>query len=125
LVVFRSETAARAVDAVERWRIDPEGASTYDLDTVEKWCRSTDGIRDCLPLLNAWNLLIDLPDVDGMFRAADTRALSIYDKLFQGCNLPSMTPAGHHYVPLWTASETAALKHLLLLGLAELRVRLR
>lgn len=48
----------------------------------------------------------------------------IYDKLFHGCNLPAMTPDGEHYVPEWSASETAALKQLLMLGIAELRARL-
>lgn len=51
--------------------------------------------------------------------------MSVYDKLFRGCNLPSRTPEGEHYMPLWTGAETRLLKHLLLLGLTELRARLR
>jgi hypothetical protein len=75
--------------------------------------------------MNVWNLLIDLPGAESLFRGADARALGLYDKLFRGCNLPSMTTEGVHYEPVWTASETASLKQLLLLGIAELRARFR
>ena len=76
-------------------------------------------------MLDAWNLFVDLPEGDNLFRAADARSPALYDKLFHACNLPSMTRPGEEYVPVWSASETAALKHLLLLGLAELRARFR
>lgn len=36
-----------------------------------------------------------------------------------------MTAPREHGEPVWTASETAALKHLLLLGMAEFRARFR
>jgi hypothetical protein len=98
---------------------------TYDLDAIETWCRSDDGVRDNRALLDAWNLFVDMPDGDSLFRAADARAIGLYDKLFHSCNLPSMTPPGREYVPVWLASEVAALKQVLLLGLAELRIRVR
>ena len=68
---------------------------------------------------------MDLPGGENLFRAADTRALSLYDKLFRGCNLPSLTPPGEDYEPVWTVPETTALKQVLLLGLAEFRARVR
>ena len=118
---------AAAVEAghVNGWNISSEEPSTYEIDRIEQWCRSDAGVRDCRELLNVWNLLVDMPSAESLFRAADARALSLYDKLFRGCNLPSITPAGEHYEPVWTPSETAALKHLLLLGLAEFRARFR
>ena len=124
LLVFPSERAARDVGAIEGWSISPEQAASYDFDEIERWCRSDDGIADCAPLLNAWNLLVDLPEGEGLFRAADARAIAVYDKLFRGCNLPAMMTGEERYVPVWANSEITALKHLLLLGLAELRARL-
>ena len=121
-IAFPSEAAARAV---AQRRISPEEASRYDLDAIEVWCRSDADDGDYSQLLNAWNLFIDLPEGENLFRAADARARSVYDKLFRSCNLPSMALPGEHFVPTWTASELASLKHLLLLGLAELRARLR
>lgn len=79
----------------------------------------------CSPLLNVWNLITDLPGHATLFDHADARATAIYDKLFWGCNVPAMTPAGEHFTPSWSSSELAALKHLLLLSIAELRARLR
>lgn len=123
IVVFASEVQAR--QAAASWSISPDEATLYDFDAIEKWCRSDAGIRDSLQLLNAWNFLVDLPNGDSLFRAADARSLGLYDKLFRSCNLPAITPPGESFVPTWTASETAGLKHLLLLGLAELRARIR
>lgn len=123
IVVFASETEAR--DVAARWSISPEEASSYDFDAIENWCRSDEGLGDSSQLLNAWNFLVDLPGDGNLFRAADARSIGLYDMLFHSCNLPSMTATVENVVRSWTASETAALKHLLLLGLAELRARFR
>jgi hypothetical protein len=117
---FPSETAAR-----EAGELCPEEVSVYDLDALEAWCKSADEVGECSVLLAAWNLLNDLHVGDGLFVRAEARATATYDKLFWGSNLPAMTPPGEHYTPSWSASELAALKHVLLLGLAELRGRLR
>jgi hypothetical protein len=117
---FPSETVAR-----EASHASSEEPSVYDLDSIAAWCRSSDEVADCRALLNAWNLFGDLPRGENLFAAADVRANQLYEKLFMGCNLPSITPPGEEYVPSWTASEVATLKRLLLLGLAELRARLR
>jgi hypothetical protein len=122
---FPTGAAAVVAAAADRWTVSPEDASTYDLDGIEAWCRSNTDVRDCRALLNAWNLLVDLPGGENLFRAADARALGLYDKLFRGCNLPSITSPGAHDEPVWMAPETAALKHVLLLGLAEFRARFR
>jgi hypothetical protein len=103
--------------------VSPEAASCYDLDSVQSWCASAETSADCATLLDAWNLLTDLPDTRDLFAAADSRADTIYDKLFHGCNLPVMGGATH-YVPTWTRGEIEALKHLLLLGINNVRSRL-
>ena len=98
--------------------------SNYDLDAIQAWCTSRSEVVDCNALLNAWNLLGDLPNVGDLSIAAAARTNVIYDKLFRGCNLPAMTPPDETFVPSWQSSEIATLKRLLLLGLAELRARL-
>jgi hypothetical protein len=122
---FTTSTAARDAAAAQGWDVSSEDPAVYDLDGIERWCQSSADVRDCSELLNAWNLFVDLPSDETLFPAADARALGVYDKLFGGCNLPSMTPPGEHYDPAWTLAETAALKQVLLLGLAEFRARLR
>jgi hypothetical protein len=120
IVCFRSERDARTSSS----DVSPERAAIYDLDTIEAWCRSNSGAVDCPVLLNAWNLFGDLPR-GHLFDAADARATGVYDKLFFGCNLPAVTPPGEHYVPTWTPAELHELKRVLLLGLADVRARLR
>lgn len=116
ILAFPSELAARADSS-------PEAAAVYDLDAIEAWCNSNEPPRDCNALLNAWNLLGDLPRGD-LFARADAAADAVNRKLFHACNLPAMKP-GEHYVPRWEAAELEALRHVLLLGLAEFRGRLR
>jgi len=125
VVSFASVAEVAAAGQVNGWNISSEEATTYDIDAIEEWARSDAPVGDCRQLLNVWNLLIDLPGAENLFRAADARALGLYDKLFRGCNLPAMTRPGEKYEPVWTASETSALKQLLLLGIAELRARFR
>jgi hypothetical protein len=125
LVEFPSESAAREARRPAGYELSPEPVTHYDLDTVQSWCASSTASLDCATLLNAWNLLGDLPHGENLFTYADERAMGVYDKLFFGCNLPAITPSGRYYVPTWTASEITALKRVLQLGLAEFRARLR
>lgn len=125
VLTFPGEQAAREAPSVESEAVSPEQTAVYDLDAIETWAKSTAEVRDCSELLNAWNLFGDLPRGENLFGEAAARANLVYDKLFWGCNLPAMTPPGEHYVPIWSASETAALKRLLMLGLAEFRGRIR
>ena len=52
------------------------------------------------------------------FDHLDSQFPSIYDKLFWGNNLPSLTPKGRHYVSEWSPDELAALAEVLSAGLA-------
>jgi hypothetical protein len=122
---FPSESAAREARPPVGHVLSSEPATHYDFDTVQAWCASTAAPLDCATLLNAWNLLGDLPHTENLFTWADVRAKGVYDKLFFGCNLPAITPRGEHYVPTWSRSEISALKRVLLLGLAEFRARFR
>lgn len=128
VVSFPDESTAREAAAARGWTVHDGVPTTYELDAVERWCKSTSTDGDWRALLNAWNLFLDLDVGENLFRAADRRTLGeggTYDKLFRACNLPSMTPEGPLYVPIWNAGELAALRQILLLGLTELRAHLR
>ena len=125
VLAFPSEPAAREACRSTEHVLSSEPATHYDFDAIRAWCASTAAVPDCAMLLNAWNLLGDLPHAENLFAGANVRANDVYDKLFLGCNLPAVTPPGEQYVPTWNASEIADLKRLLLLGLAEFRARFR
>lgn len=122
LVLTFPSTSAAAEAVGSSFRADE--VARYDLEAVQAWCKSPSDAVDCRVLLDAWNLVGDLPDVGDLFTAADARANVIYDKLFRGCNLPSITPDDEMFVPRWLPAEVATLKRLLLLGIAAFRARL-
>ena len=125
VVAFPSEQVAREAHRLTGRLVSSDPPAIYDFDALLEWCKSGAGVRDCPAILDAWNLLGDLPHDGNLFAGADARANDIYEKLFLGCNLPAVTPTGEHYDPTWSSSETVELKRLVLLGLAEFRVRLR
>jgi len=98
----------------------------YDLQEIAQWCgRPTAEGIDCARFLDVWNLLGDLSsDSTSIFRGADRRGKAVYDKLFFGTNLPSVTPPGEAYSPAWSEADVRELARVLQLGLAEFRDRL-
>jgi hypothetical protein len=64
------------------------------------------------------------PRTNDLFGYTDRRHLTLYDKLFLGCNLPAMTPEGQRYDPMWSAEDCRKLAQLLRLGLVELQAAL-
>ena len=85
----------------ERYRLEIEEPKLHDLDWVASW--RTDMPVDCDAALAAWNLFSDVsvsvPALTHNFRILDSRFPSIYNKLFWGNNLPSMTPEGEQCSP--------------------------
>ena len=106
VVGFRSvkgfEEYSRAVDLA----IEDEAPMLHDFDQLIRWSADHESNPvDCDLLLSAENLLSDiLSSIGGepsLSSALD--ADTTYEKLFRGCNLPSI--GGPQYTPLWTASE--------------------
>ena len=124
ILTFPNPEAARAWTAEQGLSLAPDPLAWYDFDTIAAWCdHPTAAAIDCNNFLNAWNLLGDLHlGASSIFSGADRRGTPIYDKLFFGNNLPSITPAGQSYAPVWSDEEVRELA--LRLGLAELRARL-
>jgi hypothetical protein len=62
---------------------------------------------------------------DGHFERLDARFPQIYDRLFWGNNLPSMTPPDRCFHPEWSPDDLAALAEVLWAGLEMFQTRIR
>src|ERR671931_550924 len=74
-------------------QVDAEGAILHDLDVLVEWLKQKESERvDCNNLLAAWNLFEDVShSVDGGFDPDRDVTKEIYEKLFWGNNLSSVT----------------------------------
>lgn len=81
---------------------------------------------ECVDFLNVWNLLDDVShSVKGNFDSDRKATTKIYDKLFWGNNLLSVTPEGKSYKPIWSKKEIETIRDVLLNGLAMFRNSLK
>jgi len=126
ILTFPDQDAALRYAHSHLLDLEVEPPIKYDFDAIARWCDTPEVTAiDCDKFLGASNLLADLGvGPDSIFRGADRRATRIYDKLFFGNNLPSVTPPGHSYVPAWSEQDVVELRRLFTLGLAELKGRL-
>jgi hypothetical protein len=69
-------------------------------------------LETCEILIDGFNFLYDVLRSLGKYKQITQPVLtnSIYEKLFAGCNLPSMTPQNKMYTPLWTKQEIHEIK---------------
>lgn len=79
----------------------------------------------CELLLNGWNFIEDLLNTFNLdqekIRLKSLVLNTAYEKLFYGNNLPSITPEGKLYTPIWLREEILAMKNELMVtwGLLE------
>jgi hypothetical protein len=70
--------------------------------------------RTCSVLLKGWNFIEDMGRTFNlkkeMKRLRSKLLDKAYEKIFYGCNLPSVTPNGKSYSPLWSTAEIKALR---------------
>ncbi len=97
-------------------QISVEDPTLLDLTVVTDWLQTPkpEGI-DCPTFLNAWNLFQDVAETVGHSFETTTDGFntSIYNKLFWGNNLPSVTPPGECYVAEWSAEELSRIHEIL------------
>jgi hypothetical protein len=118
--LFPTSIAARTYAESLGQSVAVDAPVDYDLERIEAWCRQpNEATLDCEAALNAWNLFADLPASapSDLFAHVSRTASAEYDKLFHGNNLPSVTPPGHQFTPLWAADELTRLRQALELGL--------
>ena len=97
-----------------------------DLDLVASWLGASETeVVDCKILLDAWNIFDDVSrSVGGNFDANPKLTNKIYDKLFWGNNLPSVTPKGKSYEPIWAKRELKIIRETLSAGLSLFREKI-
>ena len=129
LLIFESKPNAARFAGLPEIPLSDDPPTFFDLEKVSLWCESpgADGIDRC-EFLNAWNLFDDLTSScnqpASLFAYSSKTENGLYDKLFWGNNLPSVTPIGEHYEPEWSQEEIKGLQEVLWLGLCEFQDRL-
>lgn len=100
----------------------------HNLDVIKRWLKvkrsKAQGPTsiDCDAFLCAWNFFVDVSrSLGGGFDADRDRTRKIYSKIFYGNNLPAITPAGKHYIPLWSNREKRIIREIMAQGLTMLR----
>jgi hypothetical protein len=111
VVSFSDEESAREYALAENLTLAPkEELRLHDLDSAVSWLEA-DTEPDCRLLLAIWNLAGDVArSVNEPFEDRGEVLDDVYNKLFFGNNLPSMTPAGEQYHPEWTEEELRLLR---------------
>ncbi len=92
--------------------------TVYDLNLIKDWIITPNKDIDCNYFLEIWNLFNDISfslNVDFIGNYHSTN--SVYDKLFFGCNLPSISYTSKDYIPRWTYDEIEMIKNVFLNGL--------
>jgi hypothetical protein len=99
--------------------IEPEEPTLHNLDAVVEWIKVGDEKSiDCNECKSAWNLFEDVSQsVKIIFDSNEEVINNVYDKLFWGCNLPSVTPKSKSFNPEWNKSEINILKRILSNGI--------
>jgi hypothetical protein len=93
--------------------------SRLDLDKLQKWLSKPMKKRlSCVRFLNLWNIFDDFASQLHLeFDPDHIASQHVYDKLFFGANLPSITPKGQFYVPIWSDDEIEQIRCVLGKGL--------
>jgi hypothetical protein len=116
---FRDQEALQAYASNHHLTLDEMEPLLHDLDIVVEWLDfSLAAELDYDTVLTIWNLFGDLStSVNGDFDRDRKRTQHIYEKLFWGTNLPSVTPPGKQYTPLWSDEELLVMREILTKGL--------
>lgn len=127
VITFASEhDVGRYLEQLGSYLQDQDEVPDYDFDEVAGWCASPDAEAiDCSDFLNTWNILVDLigkPAGPFAFREANRRLDDIYDTLFWGNNLPSITPEGEYFTATWADEDVQEIARLFKAGIAEISV---
>ena len=126
-LAFHDLTSLRAYAKEAGISIVEENPVVHNLDQLAQWLLLPNGnMITADSFLDAWNLF---SDVAGSLRIrfdASTRITNpVYEKLFYSCNLPSATPEGQTFKPMWSVDETNIMVSVLSDGLKLFRKAVR
>jgi hypothetical protein len=99
----------------------------HNLDILKTWLEDSNNVEiDCVEFLNLWNLFDDVSNsTNGGFNSDRKLTMKIYEKLFWGNNLPSVTPEGKSYEPIWSKKELKIIRETLTLGFQMFRDKVK
>lgn len=130
-LIWASSPAELATTARNRGiSLVAENATLYDFDQISDWiqCRAPERV-DCDAFLNAWNFFDDLARIherpDRNYAKLSWAAANVYDLLFWGCNLPSVTPPGERFEPTWPRESLDEIAAVMVAGIELVRHKLR
>ena len=126
IALFKDPAEVERYATQQNLKLEPEPVALYDFDRLAQWlAQPSREALDCRFLLDAWNMLCDVAFSVGAKIEERRDAQGVYDKLFWGCNLPSMTPPGEHFEPRWSDEDVLILSEVLSSGLRLLRGAVR
>jgi len=119
---FKTEADLLAYSHAHSLVVKQEEPVLHNLDAIAAWlARPQAETIVCSDFLDAWNLFGDIarscPQYSVGFAARDKHLSDVYEKLFYGSNLPSVTPPGEHHTPEWSRDEITGLSQSLQDGL--------
>lgn len=90
--------------------VHSEVTPLYDFDALADWTKVPDPNKiDCKIFLDAWNMSGDIEKSFGRKLEEPDESSAVYDKLFYGNNLSSITPQGEHYIPQCSKDEVTCI----------------
>jgi hypothetical protein len=126
--VFASLGALSAYAQDQKIDLEPGEHNLHNLDIIVKWLKVKRSKREgptsisCPEFLAAHNLFADVSrSISGNFDEDRDATNLIYGKLFWGNNLPSNTPNGKCYAPIWSKDEKRIIREIMSQGLQMFR----
>jgi hypothetical protein len=106
--VFETENMLFNYAKVKNIQFMDNKINSISIDYAISWLTRKNPIIKCVYFLDYWNHISDLAYSVGENFYGDLREESInkvYDKLFLGNNLPTVTPKGKKYKPIWNHEQ--------------------
>jgi hypothetical protein len=120
IVSFTGLEALASYAAEENLSLLTSSMAPLNLDLIVEWLSANSDLPECNVLLNAWNAYSDADtsaQKKSTFSKLNFANRHLYDKLFWGNNLPSVTPEAEHYDPTWNYEERIALRSIFTTGM--------
>lgn len=118
---FKSKKAIKAYAKKKGLpKLTKEDYVLHDMDQILAWIKKPKRTIHCNNYLSVWNLLTDVAySLNRPFKGDQKKKTinKIYDKLFFGSNLPSVTPEGKKYRPTWSKKEKRILAKIMKAGI--------
>ncbi|MGE5681577.1 MAG: hypothetical protein ACM34K_11935 [Bacillota bacterium] len=123
VISFRSLEELLEYASMNRIVIDQEETIMNNLDLVAEWIDGNDpDLINFTEFNGIWNLWTDIAGSTGRnFDVDMDEADKIYDKLFQGYNVPAVNSEGKEHITEWEEDEIRVLKELFTNGMAMFR----